>query len=756
MLTTLRRIIQGVSGTSDFKEALSIMVLEIAKALETEACSIFLLDRRHGEYVLIATLGLNPEAVGKVRIPSDKGLIGLVGEREEPINIDDAAKHPRYIHVAEVKEEVFRAFLGVPVIYHRQVLGVLIVQQKEPRRYDEAEEAFLVTLATQLAAIIAHAEATGQLALLFDAHLKKNREAVYSGISGASGIGMGKGIVIYPLLDLDVVPDHVPDNIESEIALLESALESARCDMQLLSERLNPSLDSEEQVLFDAYQRMLESSGLGQEVIEEIKKGNWAQGALRRVIQGHMRRLESLDNEYMRERASDLRDLGRRVLSYLQPNTRVLPQYAERTILIGEEITPTDLAEVPEGCLAGVICATGSSISHVAILARALNVPTVMGVGDLPIFDLQDKEIIVDGYYGQVHVSPPAVAQLEFQRIAEEEKKLDISLQVLRDKPAITKDSHRVNLMVNTGLGADISISLAAGAEGVGLYRTEIPFLMRERFPSSEEQRVIYRQLLSSFAPRPVIMRTLDIGGDKALPYFPVKEDNPFLGWRGIRILLDHPEIFLSQVRAMMRASEGYNNLRIMFPMITDVSEVDEALRLLKKAYTEVIEEGCQIDMPQVGIMMEVPSTIYQARALAKRVDFLSVGSNDLTQYLLAVDRNNSRVANLFDSLHPAVLRAFIQIVEHGHQEGKHVSICGEIASDPIAVMLLVAIGFDSLSMNASSLRRVKYVIRQFTKKQANKLLQEVLSMESAVMIRCHMELALEKTGLGNLIRAGR
>lgn len=756
MLTTLRRIIQEVSSTSQFKEALNIMVNHTAQALEADACSIFLLDRRRGEYVLFATLGLNAEAVGKVRLPQDKGLIGLVGEREEPVNIDDASSHPRYIHVAEVKEEIFRAFLGVPIIYHRQVLGVLFVQQKEKRRYDESEEAFLVTLATQFAAVVAHAEATGQLVGFFDAHNKKTREAVFSGMSGAPGIGMGKGLVIYPLLDLDAIPDREPDNIESEIALLESALQAARQDMHLLSERLYPKLQSEEQVLFDAYQRILDQAGLGQEVTEEIQKGNWAQGALRRVVQSQVNQLLALDNEYMRERASDLRDIGRRVLSYLQQNTRITPQYTEKTILIGEEITATDLAEVPENCLAGIICVTGSSISHVAILARAMNVPTVMGVSDLPLSDLQDKDIIIDGYYGQVYVSPTQTARAEFERLAEEEKKLDVSLQVLRDQPAVTKDNHRVILMVNTGLGADIGLALAAGAEGVGLYRTEIPFLMRERFPSSEEQRVIYRQLLSSFAPRPVIMRTLDIGGDKALPYFPVEEDNPFLGWRGIRVLLDHPEIFLAQVRAMMRASEDYHNLRIMLPMITDVSEVDEALRLLKKAYTEVLEEGCKIEMPQVGIMMEVPSAIYQARALAKRVDFLSVGSNDLTQYLLAVDRNNSRVANLFDSLHPAVLRALIQIVEHGHQEGKHVSICGEIASDPVAVMLLVAIGFDSLSMNASSLSRIKYVIRHFTKKKASKLLQEVLSMESAVMIRCHMELALEKAGLGNLIRAGR
>lgn len=758
MLTVLRRIIQDVAGTSDFKEAMSIMVIEIAQALVADACSIFLLDRRFGQYVLIATHGLNPEAVGKVHIPLGKGLIGLVGEREEPINITDAAKHPKFIHIPEVKEEAYRAFLGVPVTYHRQMLGVLFLQQKEPRRYDEAEEAFLGTLATQLAAIIAHAEATGQLSQVFEPQSSedKNREKVYSGIAGAPGIGIGKGVVVYPLLDLDVVPDREPDDVESEVALLESALEAARQDMKSLSEKLYSSLHTDERFLFDAYQHILDRTGLGQEIINEIRQGHWAQGALRRVIQSHIRHLESLDNEYMRERSADLRDIGRRVLSYLQKNTRTLPEYTEKTILMGEEITPTDLAEVPEECLSGIICAKGSSISHVAILARALNVPTVMGVSDAAIMEWQDKEIVVDGYYGQVYVSPSAQMQEEFQRIADKEEKLDASLQILHDKPAITKDAHRVVLMVNTGLGSDIGVSLAAGAEGVGLYRTEIPFLMRERFPSSEEQRVTYRQLLSSFSPRPVIMRILDIGGDKALPYFPVKEDNPFLGWRGIRVLLDHPEIFLSQVRAMLRASEGYNNLRIMLPMITDVSEVEEALRLLNKAHSEIFEEGYSVALPQVGIMMEVPSAIYQARALAKRVDFLSVGSNDLTQYLLAVDRNNTRVANLFDSLHPAVLRAFIQIVEHGHQEGKHVSICGEIASDPAAVMLLVAIGFDSLSMNASSLSRVKYVIRQFTKKKASKLLQEVLSMESGVMIRCHMELALEKAGLGGLIRAGR
>ncbi len=501
--------------------------------------------------------------------------------------------------------------------------------------------------------------------------------------------------------------------------------------------------------LFDVYQRILDSADLGEEVVQFIRAGNWAPGALRETIAIHTRRMETLESEYMRERADDIKSLAQRVLAYLQKNERAAPKYSQKSILIGDMLTPADLAEVPEGCLAGVICARGSGNSHVAILARAMKVPTVMGVGEAPIYDLQDEDIILDGYYGQVYVSPSQTLRVEFDRLLEEEKKLDAALDEIRDLPAVTQDDHQINLMVNTGLGADVSFALASGAEGVGLYRTEIPFMMRDRFPSTEEQRIIYRQLLASFAPKPVILRTLDVGGDKPLPYFPIEEDNPFLGWRGIRITLDHPEIFLSQIRAMLRASEGLNNMRIMLPMVTDVAEVDEAMRLMRKAFTEVRDEGYEIEMPQIGVMIEVPSAAYQARALAKRVDFLSVGSNDLTQYLLAVDRNNSRVAGLYDSLHPAVLRSLIQIVEGGHQEGKHVSICGELAGDPAAVMLLLAMGFDSLSMNASSVGRVKWIVRHVTKKKAAVLLQEVLGMESAVMIRCHVELALERAGLG-------
>lgn len=514
MLTVLRQIIQEVAGADTLNDALEIMVGRISEALATESCTVFLLDRMSDDYVLVATHGLNPKAVNTVRIPSNKGLVGLVGEREEPINLDDAASHPRFLRVVEAHEEVYRAFLGVPIIYHRQVLGVVIVQQREPRRYDESEEAFLVTLAAQLAAIISHTETTGELdQLLRPVKEERARELVYAGVPGASGIAIGTGVVVFAPLDLDAIPDRVPDDIEAEINLLHEALLTVREDLRVLGERLFSSLPAEERALFDVYQGILESPELSQEVVDNIRAGNWAPGALRAAIQVHVRRLENLDNEYMRERAEDIKDLGRRVLVCLQKHDRAAPQYGERTILIGETIMPTDLAEVPEGCLVGVISTNGSANSHVAILARALKVPTIMGVGETPIHELQGKEIIVDGYHGQVYLSPNPAIRAEFERLIENEKKLDAELDEIRDLPALTKDGHRVGLMVNTGLGADISMSLAAGAEGVGLYRTEIPFLMRDRFPSAEEQRIIYRQLLASFSPRPVILRTLDVGG---------------------------------------------------------------------------------------------------------------------------------------------------------------------------------------------------------------------------------------------------
>jgi len=468
-------------------------------------------------------------------------------------------------------------------------------------------------------------------------------------------------------------------------------------------------------------------------------------------VSDHAARFEMMDDEYLRERASDIKDLGRRLLSYLQQAHKQALTYPERTILVSEELSPAMLAEVPEGRLAGMVSVLGSSNSHVAILARAMGIPTVMGAVDLPYSKVDGIELIVDGTRGEVITNPGKVLREQYLQLAEQERQLSAGLDVLRELPCETTDGHRIPLWVNTGLLADVVRAQERGAEGVGLYRTEVPFMIKERFPSEKEQMAIYREQLQAFHPLPVTMRTLDIGGDKSLPYFPIKEENPFLGWRGIRVTLDHPEIFLLQIRAMLKASVGLNNLRILLPMISGTRELEESLHLIHRAWCEVRDEGMDVAMPPVGVMIEVPAAVYLTRELARQVDFISVGSNDLTQYLLAVDRNNPRVADLYDYLHPAVLEALQRIVKEAHEEGKPVSICGEMAGDPAAALLLLAMGFDSLSMNATNLPRVKWLLRQVSTQTAREVLAKVMLLDSPEVIYATVQLALRNLGLDRM-----
>jgi phosphotransferase system enzyme I (PtsP) len=444
------------------------------------------------------------------------------------------------------------------------------------------------------------------------------------------------------------------------------------------------------------------------------------------------------------------------VLFYLQEKVIVETEYYDNTILVSEEITPFMLAEAPKEKLKGLVSVKGSSNSHVAILARTMGIPTVMGAVDLPYTQLHGRDVILDGYKGEV-ISNPSDQMLDrYSETIREQDQLAKGLEGLKDLPCETADQHRMHLWVNTGLMSDVIHSLDQGAEGIGLFRTEIPFLLRDRFPSEQEQYEIYREQLEAFAPKVVTMRTLDIGGDKSLPYFPIEEANPFLGWRGIRVTLDHPEIFTAQIHAMLRASVGLDNLQIMLPMISNINEVTAAMQLIKKAYRELIQEGVKVKFPPVGVMIELPAAVYQTRALAKMVDFISVGSNDLTQYLLAVDRNNPRVANLYSAFHPAVLNSLQQVVTQAHQEGKPASICGEMAGDPGAAVLLMAMGFDVLSMNASTLLKVKSVLRSLTMEVAQDLLEQVMTLDDAEMIRSAVDLALYNAGVDRLLRSSR
>jgi phosphotransferase system enzyme I (PtsP) len=410
------------------------------------------------------------------------------------------------------------------------------------------------------------------------------------------------------------------------------------------------------------------------------------------------------------------------------------------------------LGEVPENKLVGLVSAKGSANSHVAILARAMGIPTLMGAVDLPVKQMEGVELVVDGYRGRIYTHPSKKVREQFQAIVEEENALVEGLEAIRDLPAETPDGHRISLCVNTGLITDALRSLNRGAEGVGLYRTEVPFMMKEHFPSETEQESIYRKQLETFAPQPVTMRTLDIGGDKSLTYFPIEEDNPFLGWRGIRVTLDHPEIFLLQVRAMLKASVGLDNLNIMLPMITSIGEVEEAQHLIFRAYKELADEGVNVVMPKVGVMIEVPAAVYLAKTLSAMVDFISVGSNDLTQYLLAVDRNNPRVAELYDSFHPAVLGALKHVADEAKKNNCPVSVCGEMAGSPAGALLLMAMGYDMLSMNATNLPRVKSVIRSVDKTFSNALLDDVMAMDNAQIITSTVELALNKMGHGRML----
>ncbi len=752
MLGPLHRIVKEVNAASDLNEVLQIIVTQVKQAIGVDVCSVYLTDFERHKHVLMATDGLRPEAVGKVSLPYHRGLIGLVCERAEPVNLADAPSHSRYLFTNETGEIQYKGFLGVPIIQNRKVLGVLVVRQIEMRTFADSEVTFLFTLAAQLAGAITYALANGQL---ITAEETAPPRRFLQGRPGSPGVAFGHAVVVYPQADLDAVPDKKASDPAAEEEEFRAAVAAVVRDLMAMQERFEDSLPAEDRALFDAWLMMLGSDSLIDNTVRRIREGNWAPGALRETIEEHAKVFDNMEDIYLRERASDVRDLGRRILMHLQQREISQINYAPETILVGEEISAMQLAEVPKGCLKGIVSARGASFSHVAILARAMDIPAVMGMSNLPVSRMDGRFVILDGYLGKVYVSPaPSVVQ-EYQRLAEEDRELSQELEANRSLPCETTDGVTVPLYLNTGLISEHNHSNDESA-GVGLYRTELPFMVRDSFPGESVQVTNYRKVLKTFHPRPVIIRTLDIGGDKPLPYFPVEEQNPFLGWRGIRISLDHPEIFLTQVRAMLRAAIGINNLRLLLPMISNVDEVDDALLLIRRAHDELSEEGFDVRMPRIGVMIEVPAAVYQAEALARRVDFLSVGTNDLTQYLLAVDRNNGHVADLYDDLHPAVLHALIQVVAGAKAYQREVSVCGEMAGNPAAAVLLLGMGVDSLSMSVGSLLRVKWVIRSISSSRARELLQGALRCERASEVKALLGKALEEMGLGGLMRAGR
>jgi phosphotransferase system enzyme I (PtsP) len=756
MLTTLRRIVLEFSQNAELDSALYRMVEQIKKAMNTDCCSIYLADHQKKHFLLMASDGLAERSFGQTTIGFTEGLVGLVGQREEPLNIANAQYHPQFIHAPEVEEDDLNAFLGTPIIHQRKVLGILSIQQKQARHFTENEEAFLVTISAQLAMSLANAEAGGSVTQRDSNHWTK----ALQGAAGSSGITIGEMFVVYPEASLTTISLQRAENTQSQLQRFHEAVTQTRHDFAQMTIKLKSIIADHALDIFEMYKQLLDNANIGKEVTEKIMLGWNAESALKQIIDSYVIQFEALDDSYLRERASDIRDLGNRLLLNLKKLNIAEQLLPNEFILVGEEVTASMLAQYQHQGLKGIVSLAGSNNSHAAILARALGIPAIMGIDKVPLSQLHQKKCIVDGYSGELFVQPNDALKREYQHLIAEDVLLADKVKKVALLPAITKDGKAIELQLNAGLSSGFEYSKNSGVVGIGLYRTEIPFMNRSCFPSETEQTELYRQVLSAFPKQPVTMRTLDVGGDKSLPYFPINEDNPFLGWRGIRITLDHPEIFLLQVRAMLRANVGLGNLEIMLPMISSIVEVEEATRLINQAYYELSAEltfatGEKLPRPKIGIMIEVPGIIYQLPELACKVDFFSVGSNDLTQYLLAVDRNNARVAGLYDAYHPAVLRALNQIAKQSAKSLTPLSLCGELASEPAGALLLLAMGYGKLSMNPHNITKIKWVIRHIDFPQVKTMLAHVLTLPTSKQVHSYLNEQLEQFGLGGFVRAG-
>ena len=758
MLTTLKQIVQEVSRTPELDAALNRLVTLVKKAMEVDSCSIYLANYDKQQLILAATNGLDQGAVGKVRIGFYEGVIGLVGQREEPLNIENVHQHPHFKHYPEVKEENYNAFLGTPIIYQRKVLGVMTIQQTQMRRFSPDEEAFLVTLATQIALEIANANMLGEL-IQSESMAQPSGPQMVNGVPGASGLAMGIGVTWNQQVLLSTLVNRRHQNEAYEIIAYRDAVEITRAEVQALSLGLDESLPDDIKAIFTMYDQLLDANSLGREVEKRIKDGWNAATSLKLVVEDYAARFKAMQDPYMQERAVDIIDLSNRILGYILNPTKKPRQFPDKPfILVADEITASMLAECPSDMLQGVISINGSQNSHAAILARALGIPAIMGIASIWPSLLDQKTLLIDGYSGAITINPEPQQAREFKQLIAEEQNLNDRIDALSNEPSITLDHHDMHLYVNTGLVVKQELADNTNIKGVGLFRTEIPFMQSDHFPPEQAQYELYRSILQASPDKDITMRTLDVGGDKPLSYLPIVEDNPFLGWRGIRITLDQPEIFLVQARAMIRASEDYTNLQIMLPMITTISEVKEAKRLLQQAFFEVKEESNDphsMMMPKLGIMLEVPAVVYQLPKFAEHVDFFSVGSNDLTQYLLAVDRNNPRVSSLYNSFHPSVLAVLQEIVTQAYQLNRPITVCGELAGDPAGAVLLMAMGYEKLSMNAHNIRKINWVIRSIELKHSQQLLADVMMLDNPNEVKTYVDTFLETHGLGGLVRAG-
>ena len=765
----------------DLQDTLQRIVEVIARRTGTDVCSIYLLEPRIQRLTLRATTGLERRAVDKVAMSVGEGLTGMVMEKSEPVAVVDAISHPRYKYFPETGEERYHSFVGVPIADRSTPLGVLVVQTLRRRKFSGHEIRLLRAIALQVAGIIVQARLVEDLKSKEQerreyrrrmiaavkrlqayektieapaAPRRRIRQGRLNGLSAAPGFGHGRAHLLQPPVSFAIVEDRQTDDVTAERLRFSRAVAESVQELESLKARLARRLPEFDQGIIEAHRLMLEDRGLTTKVEAHIRGGLAAEAALRRVVDEYLAAFAKMKDEYLAERAADVKDVGLRVLRNLLGIPEPERALEKESILVAEEITLSDLSLIDHEHLRGIVLFKGGPTSHASILAKSFEIPTVVGAQAGSGDEVHEgDELIVDGNSGVVYVNPPIDVVREYDRLEREYRAFNRELDSLKHLPGETTDGRRVNLYANIGLIADLHFVHRHGADGIGLYRTEFPFLTYREFPDEEEQLQLYTRVVRAMDGKPVTIRTLDVGADKYPSYLHLApEANPFLGWRSIRISLEMPELFKVQVRAILRVAT-LGRVRILLPMISGLEEIRRAKDLIEEAKDELRERGHDFD-PQVpvGMMVEVPSAVSLAPHLIREVDFFSIGTNDLIQYLLADDRNNHKVAPLYEPLHPAVLAAIHDTVQAAKGAGKWVGMCGEMASDPICTIVLLGLGLDDLSMGPFFIPVVKRIIRSVSYSQVRALTRDVLGLATVKEVKGYLFDGMKSLGILELM----
>ncbi len=708
----LARVRDVMAGAGTAQQRLDGITDIIAADMVAEVCSVYV--RRAGDVLeLFATQGLQPSAVHSTRLRIGEGIVGDIAARARPLALADAQKHPSFVFRPETGEEIYHSMLGVPILRDGRVVGVLAVQNRTQRRYDEEEVETLQTVAMVLAELVV-GELIGQSEL---------RPVVggdmlplcLQGMRLGSGVGAGEAVLHQPRVH---ITRWVADDSAAEHERLARAISEMHGALDEMFQASELAGGGEHRDVLDAYRMIAEDAGWLERIDEAISSGLTAEAAVEKVHNDIRARMSQVTDPYLRERIHDLDDLANRLLGHLigevEPTAGMpLP---EDVVLVARSMGPAQLLDYDCSRLRGVVLEEGSHTAHVAIVARALDIPAVGNVKDVLSKVEPGDPLIVDGDNAQVFIRPGEEARrafVESLRAREERKAVYASL---RDLPAVTLDGQSISIKINAGLPIDLRLLDDKGVDGIGLYRTELLFMVNPDFPGVEAQRRLYADVLDKAGDKPVIFRTLDVGGDKVLPYWERSaEENPAMGWRAIRVSLDRPDMLRQQLRALIRAAAS-RELRLMFPMIAEVAEFKAARAWLDKE----LEWEKELGFPppskfSVGAMLEVPSLVWQLPALLKQVDFISVGSNDLFQFLFASDRGNPQLSERYDLLSPLVLTLLRSVSEQCRAAGTPVSLCGDMASRPLEAMALIGIGFRDLSVTPPSVGPIKAMIRSLS-----------------------------------------